>query len=312
MSRTQPLLPHEGQTFRGTGALARYASFVKLPHTLFALPFAGLGLVLASYEYRVTTVDVVLIVLAFSAARFAAMGFNRLADRRLDALNPRTAGRELVTGTISVRAALAAVALASVIFVAAAFALNPLVGWLSPLALAWIFLYPYTKRFTGLTHHVLGMSLGIAPVGGYLAIAGEWPQPWYSPVVLALAVALWVAGFDVIYALQDQAFDRAHGLHSIPARTGRKRALAWARIFHAASVALFLLFWFVAPVEVGALYLAGVALAAALLAYEHSVVHGAEHGDMDPRRIDKAFFQVNVLVAGGLFAFTLLDRLLLA
>ncbi|MBI4519401.1 MAG: UbiA family prenyltransferase, partial [Gemmatimonadetes bacterium] len=227
-ARAHATTRREGQTFAGSGWVARYASFVKLPHTLFALPFAGLGVVLASYEHAVTVVDVALIVLAFSAARFAAMAFNRVADRKLDALNPRTARRELVTGAISVRAAAWSVVMASGVFVTTAFALNPLVGWLSPVALAWVLLYAYTKRFTELTHTLLGMSLGIAPVGGYLAIAGAWPQPWYSPVVLALAVAFWVSGFDVIYSLQDVQFDRAHGLHSIPARTGHGGGLLWA------------------------------------------------------------------------------------
>ncbi|MBI4540720.1 MAG: UbiA family prenyltransferase [Gemmatimonadetes bacterium] len=301
--------PREGQTFAGTGALARYASFVKLPHTLFALPFAGLGLVLATYEHPVTVVDVVLIVLAFSAARFAAMGFNRLVDGELDARNPRTVRRELVTGAISVRAAAVAVGAAALAFVASAFALNPLAGWLSPVALAWILAYSYTKRITIWSHHVLGLALGIAPVGGYLAIAGAWPEPWYSPVVLALAVAFWVAGFDVIYAIQDVEFDRAERLHSIPARLGRGGALVWARLFHAAAVALFLLFWFVAPAPVGPLYLAGVGVAGGLLAYEHSVVRAVERGGVDASRIDRAFFRVNVLVAMGLFLFTLADRI---
>lgn len=302
--------PREGQTVAGTGALARYASFVKLPHTLFALPFAALGAVLASYEHRVTWTRGVLVVIAFTAARFAAMGFNRLADRELDALNPRTRGRELVTGAISVPAAMAAVAGASVVFVASAFALNPLVGWLSFPALAWVFFYAYTKRFTLWSHHVLGLSLGMAPAGGYLAVAGAWPEPWYSLVILASGVMFWVAGFDVIYALQDVEFDRAHGLYSIPARFGREAALVWARLFHAGAAVLFLLFWFVAPAPVGTFYLLGVGFAALLLLYEHRVIRGGERGDeAEPRRIDRAFFQVNALVSTELFAFTLLDRL---
>ncbi|HWV56601.1 MAG TPA: 4-hydroxybenzoate octaprenyltransferase, partial [Longimicrobiales bacterium] len=248
----------EGQTFAGDSLLARYASFVKLPHTLFALPFAGVGAVLASYTHPegVTWSAVAWIVLAFTAARFAAMGFNRIVDRRWDALNPRTRLREIPSGRLSVRQAAAAVAVASAVFVFAAWQLNPLCAALSPLALAWVFGYSFTKRFTSWSHHVLGLALGIAPAGAYLAVTGAWSEPWYMLPLLSAAVMLWVAGFDIIYSVQDADFDRAHGLHSLPARLGVRRALGLARLFHAAAVLLFLSVWFVSD-AVGWIYLGG-------------------------------------------------------
>jgi 4-hydroxybenzoate polyprenyltransferase len=301
----------EGQTYAGGSLLARYASFVKLPHTLFALPFAGVGAVLASYSYpeAVSVSAIGWIVLAFTAARFAAMGFNRIADRHYDARNPRTAGRELPAGKLSVPQAAVAVAVASALFVFAAWMLNPLCGVLAPFALTWLFFYSYTKRFTSFAHHVLGVALGMAPAGAYLAISGVWPQPWYVLPVLVAAVMFWVAGFDVIYAVQDTAFDRQAGLHSIPARFGPRRALGIARLFHAVCFALFAAIAVFSLFPVGPLYAGGLLVMAALLLYEHRVTAG------DPERfdlpsVDRAFFHANVAVSLSFFAFTLLDRLL--
>lgn len=300
--------PREGQVFGGPSLAARYASFVKLPHTFFALPFAGVGAVLASHAYaRNLTVPAVLwILLAFTAARFAAMGFNRIADRRYDALNPRTAQRELPAGRLTLAQAVGAVAAAAVVFVFAAWQLNPLCGWLSPVALAWIFFYSYAKRFTRWAHHVLGFALGIAPAGAFLAISGEWPQPWYALPVLAAAVTFWVAGFDVVYAVQDLDFDRQHGLHSIPARHGAGRALAMARAFHLVAFTLFAAVRWLLPA--GDLYLVGVLVGGALLVWQHRVVQGADPASLDLRKVDLAFFHANVGVSTTLFAFTLLDR----
>ncbi|MGH7480587.1 MAG: UbiA family prenyltransferase, partial [Longimicrobiales bacterium] len=162
--------------------LARYASFVKLPHTLFALPFAGAGAVFGSWVApdAIAAATVFWIVLAFTAARFVAMGFNRIVDARHDALNPRTRGRELPTGRLTTMQAWAAVIVAAVVFVLAAWRLNPLCGMLAPPALVWICVYSYTKRFTELAHLVLGLSLGIAPVGAYLAVTGAWSEPWWA------------------------------------------------------------------------------------------------------------------------------------
>lgn len=304
--------PREGQTIAGDSLAARYASLVKLPHTLFALPFAGFGLVLASYEHaeNMRAGIVIWSIFAFTAARFAAMGFNRIVDRRLDTLNPRTVGRELPAGRLSVRQAGAAVAAAAAVFLGSAWMLNPLCGVLAPFALLWIFLYSYTKRFTSLSHWALGLSLGIAPVGGYLALAGVWSDPWWALPVVAAAVMAWVAGFDVIYSLQDIDFDRAHGLRSIPARLGAPRAVTAARAFHGIAVALFAGLWVLGLFPVGHVYVAGVAVMIALLAYEHAVVAGAGGGPIDLARIDRAFFHANVGVSMSLFAFTLVDRVL--
>jgi 4-hydroxybenzoate polyprenyltransferase len=302
---------HEGQTYRGASLAARYASFVKLPHTLFALPFAGVGAVLASHTHAaaVTIGAIGWIVLAFTAARFAAMGFNRIVDRELDSQNPRTSARELPAGRLTLSQAATAVVVAAALFVLAAWMLNPLCGWLAPLALAWLFFYSYTKRFTSYSHHVLGAALGIAPAGAYLAIAGEWSQPWFALPVLVGGVTFWVAGFDVIYAVQDEAFDRRTGLHSLPARYGAARALRLARLFHAAACALFAGIAVFRLFPVGPLYAGGVAVLAALLIFEHRII-GGDPERLDLPRIDRAFFHANVAVSSSFFLFTLMDRLL--
>jgi 4-hydroxybenzoate polyprenyltransferase len=293
----------EGQTFAGTSRLVRYANFVKLPHTVFALPFALVGATLASYRAPVTLAMVGWIVLAFTAARFAAMGFNRIVDRDVDARNPRTRMRELPSGALGVREAAAAVVASGLLFVWASWRLNPLCGLLSPLALAWVSFYSYTKRFTRWSHLVLGAGLAIAPVGGYLAVTGSWPDPWWMPVVLASAVMTWVGGFDVLYAMQDTEFDRANGLHSIPAMLGEWRAIMLTRVLHVWTVlALLLVGWATAG---GWLYFVGVALTAALLLYEHRLVRP---GDLS--RLDAAFFTMNGVISIVFFACVLAERLL--
>jgi 4-hydroxybenzoate polyprenyltransferase len=304
--------PREGQTFAGGSLLARYASFVKLPHTLFALPFAGVGAILGSTANPggVTWRAALWIVVAFAAARFAAMGFNRIVDRRWDALNPRTAARELPAGRLSPVQAWAGVAVASTLFVLAAWQLNPLCGWLSPVALAWVFFYSYTKRFTHWAHNVLGFSLAIAPVGAYLAVAGHWSRPWYSLVTLASAVMFWVAGFDIIYSLQDVEFDRAHGLYSLPARKGVQRSLLIARVFHAHAVVFFIVLGVLHRFPLHSFYLLGVAITAVILFREHRMVAKQDPQRLDLKLIDRAFFHANVAVSSMFFVFTLLDRLL--
>lgn len=293
----------EGQTFAGGSVLVRFANFVKLPHTLFALPFALVGATLASYEAPVTWPTLGWIVLAFTAARFAAMGFNRIVDREIDAVNPRTAARELPSGAIGAGQAAVAVLAASVVFLFAAWRLNPLCAALSPVALGWVFLYSYTKRFTRWSHLVLGFSLAIAPVGGYLAVTGAWSAPWWMLLVLATAVATWVAGFDILYALQDHTFDLAHGLHSIPVALGRAGAVRLSRTMHALTVVtLATVGWATGG---GVLYAAGVAVAAALLLYEHRLV-----SPDDLSRLDAAFFTMNGVISITFFAFVLAERLL--
>jgi 4-hydroxybenzoate polyprenyltransferase len=187
----------EGQTFGGESLLVRYVNFVKLPHTLFALPFALLGVLAASRLEPVTLRTVLLVVVAFSAARWAAMGFNRVADLRFDAVNPRTRNRELPRGALTLAQAWVSIAAAMVLFVLAAWALNPLCLLLSPIALGWVLTYSLAKRFTWWPHLWLGMSLAIAPVGGYLAVTGRWSHPAWLLLAVSIAVATWVAGFDI-------------------------------------------------------------------------------------------------------------------
>jgi 4-hydroxybenzoate polyprenyltransferase len=292
----------EGQTFAGPSRLAAYANFVKLPHTLFALPFALVGTVLASYERPISVAQVGWVILGFTAARFAAMGFNRIADRHIDARNPRTARRELPAGLLGVTEATAAVLVASAIFVVAAWRLNVLCLALSPAALAWVLAYSYTKRFTRWSHLVLGLGLSIAPVGGYLAITGRWSEPWWMLCALAMAVATWVAGFDILYALQDVAFDRENALHSVPVAFGEAAALAVARALHVVTVVSLALVGLAAGA--GLVYAAGVAVAAALLVYEHSLVRV---GDLS--RLDAAFFTMNGIISIAFFGFVLAERL---
>ena len=291
----------DGQTLGGASRMVRYVNFVKLAHTVFALPFALVGATLASYTAPVTLGSVAWILVAFTSARFAAMGFNRIVDRDIDARNPRTARRELPSGAMGVREAVVAVIVASVVFIYAASRLNPLCGWLSPLALAWILSYSYTKRFTAWSHLVLGMSLAIAPVGGYLAIAGHWSSPWWMLLALALAVATWVAGFDILYALQDHAFDVAEGLYSIPVSLGMAGAFRVSRTLHVVTVvSLAAAGWAAAG---GLLYAAGVVVAAALLLYEHRLV---SPGNL--RRLNAAFFTMNGVISIAFFAFVLAER----
>lgn len=291
----------EGQTLGGTSRLARYVNFVKLPHTVFALPFALVGVVLASRVAPVTVPLVGWVVLAFTAARFAAMGFNRIADRHIDARNPRTAMRELPSGAMSVAEAASSVALASAAFVVAAWRINALCLALSPLALAWVLFYSYTKRFTRWAHLVMGLGLGIAPAGGYLAVTGQWSEPWWLLPALAVAVMSWAGGFDIFYALQDTEFDREQGLHSVPARMGVPRALAIARGLHALTVVA-LAFVGVA-VQASAVYFAGVVVAAGILAWEHSLVSAD-----DQSRMDAAFFNMNGILSVTFFLFVLAER----
>lgn len=298
------LTAREGQTFTGASGLVRYVNLVKLPHTVFALPFALVGATLASYVAPVTIAKVIWVVVAFTSARFAAMGFNRIVDRDVDALNPRTKSREIPSGVLSVAAAGIAVAIACALFVIAAWQLNRLCLLLSPLALGWVLFYSYTKRFTRFCHLVLGVGLSIAPVGGYLAITGQWSEPWWMLVLLATAVATWVGGFDILYALQDIDFDCSQGLHSLPAAVGETVALNIARSLHVTTV----LCLSVVGLAVGAhwIFFAGVAVAAILLLYEHSLV---KPGDLS--RLDAAFFTMNGVISIAFFGFVLAERLTL-
>ena len=296
-------MSREGQTFEGRHRLVLYANFVKLPHTVFALPFALVGVTLATRLVTPTFAQLGWVVLAFTAARFAAMGFNRIVDRDVDALNPRTRMRELPSGALGVAEASATVAVASLLFVVAAWRLNPLCLALSPVALACVFFYSYCKRFTRWSHLVLGLGLSIAPVGGYLALTGRWSEPWWLLCVLALAVVTWSGGFDILYALQDTEFDRQHGLHSIPATLGDARAIALSRALHVGTVA------FLALAGLGAaagwIWFAGVGVAAALLLYEHSLVKVGDYS-----KLDAAFFTMNGIISIVFLGFAVADRFL--
>jgi 4-hydroxybenzoate polyprenyltransferase len=296
-----PLTAREGQTYAGESLLVRYVNFVKLPHTLFALPFALLGVLAASWLGPVTPRDVFLVVLAFSAARWAAMGFNRIADRAFDARNPRTLNRELPRGTLSLRQAWLSVLFAAGIFVAAAAFLNPLCLMLSPLALGWIMLYSLSKRFTWWPHLWLGASLAIAPVGGYLAVMGQWSDPPWTLLAITLGVATWVAGFDIFYALPDAGFDRAEGLRSAVVRLGASRAILLAKGLHGITIPALAAFGYGAGF--GVWYYAGLVVAAGILVYEHQLVRP---GNLS--RLDAAFFTMNGVMSVVVFSFALLDR----
>jgi 4-hydroxybenzoate polyprenyltransferase len=252
--------------------LRTYASFVRFSHSVFALPFALTGALLALHrlhEWRPAVIAgrFVWIVVAMVAARSAAMGFNRLADASHDALNPRTAMRELPRGLMSRTEARVFIFVSSVLFVLAAWRLGPICLMLSPVALAIVFWYSLAKRFTNYTQLFLGLAMAVAPVGGWLAAGGgSGVEPW----LLGAAIGTWVGGFDVLYACQDLDFDRAHGLRSIPVHFGVSRSLAISRVMHVITV---LCLASLGPVaDLGPIYLAGVAGVAILLAYEQSLV----------------------------------------
>jgi 4-hydroxybenzoate polyprenyltransferase len=259
--------------------LVTYLSFVRFSHSVFALPFALTGALLAWRAAPFHWSQVGWVIVAMVAARSAAMGFNRLVDARFDALNPRTAMREIPRGVMGRGEAIIFVAVSSIIFVLASARLNSLCGWLSPVALAIVFWYSVAKRFTSYTQAFLGLAMAVAPVGGWLAAGGRggW-EPW----LLGLAIGLWVGGFDILYACQDVAFDRAHGLNSIPVRFGIARSLVISRVMHAAAVVFMAALAWLVPL--GPIYLGGVAAVAGLLFYEQSLV--TEH---DLSQVKRAF-----------------------
>ncbi len=274
----------------------RFASLVKIEHTVFALPFAYVGAFLALDAVPSAT-ELLWVTLAMAGARSLAMALNRLVDAAIDARNPRTAGRELPSGALQ-RWQVLAFALASLaVFLVAVWHLDPIVRWLWPIPVAMFVVYPYLKRFTWLSHFWLGAVDGLAPVGGWVAVTGELPlESW----LLGLAVAAWVAGFDVLYALFDLEVDRAQGLHSFPARFGVRATFWAARTLHVVTVA--------SLVAAGVLleptvwYWLGVVAVAALLGYEHRLV-----SPDDRRRLDMAFFTMNGVISLVFFAFVLMD-----
>lgn len=262
------------------GRLTTYLSFIRFSHSVFALPFALTGALLAWQASPFAWRQILWVIVAMVSARSAAMGFNRLVDARMDALNPRTAMREIPTGALSRTNATIFVVVSSVIFVAASFQLNQICGLLSPVALAIVFWYSLAKRFTSYTQVFLGLAMAVAPVGGWLAAGGaiSAPQPW----LLGLAIGLWVGGFDILYACQDLDFDRSYGANSIPVRFGIARSLMISRTMHVATVVCMAALAWLLPL--GPIYLAGVAMVAALLIYEQSLV-----SENDLSQVKKAF-----------------------
>lgn len=273
---------------------------IRFSHTIFALPFALLSAALAWEETGFRWLDLVGILLCMVCARSAAMAFNRLADRDVDAANPRTAQRHLPSGQLSVAAVRTFTAVCSVGFMAATFLFtNPWPAYLSVPVLLFISAYSFTKRFTALSHFWLGASLFLAPVSAWIAIVGLGAM--LVPLLIGLAVLFWVAGFDIFYACQDVDFDRQASLHSVPARLGIPLSLRLAAVCHAVMVALLLaLFW--ASPQLGWVYVTGVLAVAVLLMYEHWLVRPD-----DLSRVNQAFFQVNGVISVGLFLLVLLQ-----
>lgn len=274
---------------------------IKIEHTLFALPFAFLGMVLAADGWPSWS-TVLWIVLAMVGARSAAMAFNRLADRVIDADNPRTSDRALPAGDLSPLSVRFFVVLSLALLVLSAWRLNPLALKLSPLAIAVILLYSYTKRFTSLCHLVLGLGISGAPLGAWIAVRGDITA---TPLILAAAVLCWVAGFDVLYALQDIEFDHNRGLHSVPARLGVRGALAVSAVLHVVMLGLLATLPSVHPSALGAGYWVGFAGCLVLVFMQHWVLR-----PHDLSRLDAAFFQANGALAVWLFATTAVGILL--
>lgn len=281
------------------GSVVVFGRMIKLSHSVFALPFAMAGAALAARSHGIEAQQLVWIVIAMVTARSAAMGFNRFADRAMDAENPRTRDRALPRGRITPRTVTIIIIACCALFVFSAYQLNELCLKLSPLALLVILSYSYFKRFTWATHLVLGLALGIAPVGAWIAVTGTFdPAPFW----LAAAVLTWVAGFDIIYACQDYEFDVAQGVHSLPRRIGIRPALLAARLLHAATVVFLLAVHQV--FDLHALYLCGTVLATGMLVYEHTLVKPD-----DLSKINVAFFNTNGLVSVVFFVFLLGDIL---
>lgn len=273
-----------------------FLEMIKFAHTIFALPFAFTGAVLAARGLP-SLYQTFWIVMAMVGARTAAMGLNRIIDAEIDAKNPRTENRAIPAGLIGKGTVLLFVILATLLMFYAAHRLNPLCLYLSPLILFFLVLYSYCKRFTALSHFVLGICISFAPLGAWIAIQGKVGLP---AVLLAGSVVFWLAGFDTLYALQDLEFDRAHGLHSIPVRLGVTGSLWAARIFHVIMLGLLAALYL--TMGLGVFYLIGVGITAALIFYEHWLLR---NGDL--KKLDIAFFNMNIYISITIFIFTLID-----
>ncbi|MFJ8650420.1 menaquinone biosynthesis prenyltransferase MqnP [Streptomyces sp. NPDC093546] len=281
------------------GGIKAFLRLVMIEHSVFALPFAYIASLTAMYEADRTVhwVELLLVTVAMVGLRTFAMACNRIIDREIDARNPRTAGRELVTGAVSVRSAWTGALVALVVFLGAAALLNPLCLALAPLAVVPMVVYPYGKRFTNFPHAILGLAQAIGPVGAWLAVTGAWS---WDAVILGLAVGVWIGGFDLIFACQDVQADRAHGVMSVPARFGIPAALYGARASHGVTTAL--LVWYALATDAGAFFWLGLVVVAVAFLYEHTIVR-----PHDLSRLNRAFFTVNGFIGIALFVCALVD-----
>ncbi|MEU6705093.1 menaquinone biosynthesis prenyltransferase MqnP [Streptomyces wuyuanensis] len=283
----------------GPGRTKAFLRLVMIEHSVFALPFAYIAALTAMFESdgSVDWVTLLLVTVAMVGLRTFAMACNRIIDREIDARNPRTAGRELVTGAVSVRSAWTGAGIALVVFLGAAALLNPLCLALAPLAVVPMVVYPYGKRFTNYPHAILGLAQAMGPVGAWLAVTGAWS---WDAVILGLAVGVWIGGFDLIFACQDVQADRAHGVKSVPARFGIPAALWGARACHVVTMALFV--WYALATGAGAFLWLGLVIVAVAFVYEHTIV--TPH---DLSRLNRAFFTVNGFIGIALFVCALID-----
>jgi 4-hydroxybenzoate polyprenyltransferase len=287
---------------RDLSRLKAFLRLVAIEHSVFALPFAYLSALAAMRGGPVRWLDLLLITVAMVGARTFAMAANRAIDRRIDARNPRTAGREMVTGVVTVRTAWTGAAVALAVFLGAAALLNPLCLALAPLAVAPLIVYPYGKRFTDWPHAILGLAQMVGPVGAWLAVTGTLAGS--APAwVLGLAVGMWIGGFDLIYACQDAEIDRAIGVRSVPARYGVPFALRLSTAVHVVTFGLFV--WFGELIGLGRLWQVGLAVAAAAFVYEHAIVKPD-----DLSRVNRAFFTANGFVGIALFVFAAADLII--
>ncbi len=279
--------------------IVTFGRMIKFSHTLFAMPFALTSVVLVSFSNKVTLSKLLWIIVAMVGARSAAMGLNRIADREYDAKNPRTKNREIPTKRISLVEASAFVLIASLFLIFAAYKLNNLCLYLSPVALAVIFFYSFTKRFTWLSHIFLGLGMGLAPVGAWLGISGQFSL---VAILLGLAVVAWGAGFDIIYSCQDLGYDDEVNLYSMPRSLGVRKALKVSSLLHAIAFSMLVTLKFILPL--GSIYMLGLALVGLMLVYQHRVVKPD-----DLNKINFAFFNLNAYLSVGLFLFTLIDAI---
>ncbi|MFE9259010.1 menaquinone biosynthesis prenyltransferase MqnP [Streptomyces sp. NPDC006879] len=281
------------------GRTKAFLRLVMIEHSVFALPFAYIAALTAMFQEGggVQWVTLLLVTVCMVGLRTFAMACNRIIDREIDARNPRTATRELVTGAVSVRSAWTGAGIAVTVFLGAAALLNPLCLALAPVAVVPMVVYPYGKRFTHYPHAILGLAQAIGPVGAWLAVSGQWS---WDAVVLGLAVGVWIGGFDLIFACQDVQADRAHGVMSVPARFGIPAALWGARVCHLVTLALFA--WYAYATGAGVFLWIGLVVVAAAFGYEHTIV--TPH---DLSRLNRAFFTVNGFIGIALFVCALID-----